>query len=128
MKKEQRMAAEILEQAGGKGNLQRIAHCMTRLRLSLKDDSKADLAGLKQIDGVMGVVEDETLQIVIGPGTVNKVAAEMSQLTGFGIGEDANADDLTFEEKAALDKQNMKAKNRTPLKTFYVSLEIFLYL
>ncbi|GAA0345680.1 PTS transporter subunit EIIC [Oceanobacillus sp. FSL W7-1293] len=118
MKKEQRMATEILEHAGGKGNLQRIAHCMTRLRLSLKDDSKADLAGLKQIDGVMGVVEDETLQIVIGPGTVNKVAAEMSQLTGFGIGEDANADDLTFEEKAALDKENIKAKNRTPFKNF----------
>ncbi|MDO6451244.1 PTS transporter subunit EIIC [Oceanobacillus profundus] len=118
MKKEQRMATDILEHVGGKDNIQRVAHCMTRLRLSLKDDSKVNMTDLKRVDGVMGVVEDETLQVVIGPGTVNKVAAEMSQLTGFGIGEDATPDDLTFEEKAALDKQKLKAKNRTPFKNF----------
>lgn len=120
MKKEQKMAADILACVGGEKNIRRIAHCMTRLRLSLKDDSKTDLAALKKVDGVMGVVEDETLQIVIGPGTVNKVAAEMSQITGLGIGEESNADedDLTFEEKAALDKEKMKAKNRTPFKNF----------
>ena len=28
----------------------------------------------------MGVIEDETLQVVVGPGTVNKVAAEMEDL------------------------------------------------
>ena len=98
MKKEQRMATDILEHVGGKDNIQRVAHCMTRLRLSLKDDSKVNMTDLKRVEGVMGVVEDETLQVVIGPGTVNKVAAEMSQLTGFGIGEDATPDDLTFEE------------------------------
>ena len=118
MKKEQRMATDILEHVGGKDNIQRVAHCMTRLRLSLKDDSKVNMTDLKRVEGVMGVVEDETLQVVIGPGTVNKVAAEMSQLTGFGIGEDATPDDLTFEEKAALDKQKLKAKNRTPFKNF----------
>lgn len=118
MKKEQRMATDILEHVGGKYNIQRVAHCMTRLRLSLKDDSKVNMTDLKRVEGVMGVVEDETLQVVIGPGTVNKVAAEMSQLTGFGIGEDATPDDLTFEEKAAIDKQKLKAKNRTPFKNF----------
>ncbi len=35
----------------------------------------------------MGVIEDETLQVVVGPGTVNKVAAEMEGLTGLRIGE-----------------------------------------
>ena len=30
----------------------------------------------------MGVIEDETLQVVVGPGTVNKVATEMEGLTG----------------------------------------------
>ena len=33
----------------------------------------------------MGVIEDETLQVVVGPGTVNKVAAEMEGLTGLRI-------------------------------------------
>ncbi|WP_284139211.1 MULTISPECIES: PTS transporter subunit EIIC [unclassified Virgibacillus] len=120
MRKEEKMATDILEQVGGKGNIQRITHCMTRLRLSLKDDSKANYDELKKVDGVMGVVVDETLQIVIGPGTVNRVAEEMSQITGLGVGEDAEPelDNLTFEEKAALQHHNMKQKNKTPFKNF----------
>ncbi|CEG29615.1 PTS transporter subunit EIIC [Bacillus sp. B-jedd] len=116
MKKEQRMANDILQHIGGKDNVRGVAHCMTRLRLSLKDDSKADIAALKNIDGVMGVVEDDNLQIVVGPGTVNKVAAEMSTLTGLRVGEEANADDLTLEERAALNHSKVKKKNNTPIK------------
>ncbi|MFU0791388.1 MAG: hypothetical protein ACFWT6_15815 [Virgibacillus proomii] len=88
MKKEERMAQEILGHIGGQDNVQRIAHCMTRLRLSLKDETKVDHDALKQVDGVMGVVIDETLQIVIGPGMVNRVAEQLSQITGLGIGEE----------------------------------------
>jgi sucrose PTS system EIIBCA or EIIBC component len=118
VKKEERMATDIFEHIGGKGNIQRLSHCMTRLRLVLKDDSKANIDALKKVDGVMGVIDDETLQIVVGPGTVNKVAAEMSKVTGLAIGEDANPDDdeLTFSEKAARDNANRKKKNQTPFK------------
>jgi sucrose PTS system EIIBCA or EIIBC component len=120
MRKEERIAQEILGQIGGQDNLQRIAHCMTRLRLSLKDETKVDHDALKQVDGVMGVVIDETLQIVIGPGMVNRVAEQLSQITGLGIGEERgpDVDNLTFEEKAALQKQQIKQKNRTPFKNF----------
>ncbi|TWT13310.1 PTS transporter subunit EIIC [Planomicrobium sp. CPCC 101079] len=120
MKKEQKMTHDILEKVGGTGNVQKIAHCMTRLRLSLKDDSKANINELKRIDGVMGVIEDDTLQIVVGPGTVNKVAAEMSKETGLAIGEEAQVDenDMDFSERAALKKANMKEKNKTPFKLF----------
>ncbi|MCM3741216.1 PTS transporter subunit EIIC [Oceanobacillus luteolus] len=120
MRKEEKMAHEILGEIGGKENIQRVAHCMTRLRLSVKDPAKVKFDELKQVDGVLGVVDDETLQVVIGPGTVNKVAGEMSKLTGLAIGEDAGPgdEDLTFEEKAALDRERMKAKNRTPFKNF----------
>ncbi|MBU5265843.1 PTS transporter subunit EIIC [Virgibacillus proomii] len=119
MRKEERMAQEILSQIGG-DNVQRIAYCMTRLRLSLKDETKVDHDALKQVDGVMGVVIDETLQIVIGPGMVNRVAEQLSQITGLGIGEERgpDVDNLTFEEKAALQKQQIKQKNRTPFKNF----------
>lgn len=120
MRKEQQMANGILEHVGGRDNIRKIAHCMTRLRLTLKDDSKADIAALKKVEGVMGVVVDETLQVVIGPGTVNRVADEMSQLTGLGIGEESEPeyDSLTFEERAAIDNERRKEKNRTPLKNF----------
>ncbi len=118
MKKEQKLAHDILANIGGKENIRLLAHCMTRLRLSLKDDGKANIAALKKTDGVMGVIEDDTLQIVIGPGTVNKVAAEISKETGLTIGEEApvNEEDLTFDEKAAMKKAAIRAKNKTPSK------------
>ncbi|WP_144460769.1 PTS transporter subunit EIIC [Siminovitchia fortis] len=120
MKKEQRIANDILDNVGGKENIQRLAHCMTRLRLSLKDDSKANIAALKKTDGVMGVVHDGTLQIVVGPGIVNKIAAEISKETGLAVGEEAQPDegDLTFSEKAALEREKIKQKNKTPFKLF----------
>lgn len=120
MRKEEQMATEILEHIGGKDNIRKISHCMTRLRLTLKDDSKSNIDALKKVEGVMGVVVDDTLQVVIGPGTVNRVADEMSLLTGLGIGEESEPeyDSLTFEEKAAVDNERRKDKNRTPFKLF----------
>src|SRR5699024_231189 len=102
MAKPKEMAKKISEKLGGEKNIKKINHCMTRLRVSLKDDRKANLDALKQIEGVMGVVMDGTIQIIVGPGTVNRVADELSQITGLGIGEEEEPelDDLTFEEKA----------------------------
>ncbi|MFT8311558.1 MAG: PTS transporter subunit EIIC [Sporolactobacillus sp.] len=117
MKKEQQMATSILENIGGKDNLQKIMFCQTRLRLSINKKDNADLAELKKINGVMGVVDDDTLQIVVGPGMVNKVADELSALTGLAIGEEKNPDDLTLEEQAAINKQKIKSKTKkTPIK------------
>lgn len=117
MKKEQLIAKGILENIGGKENINQLNHCMTRVRLQLKDNSKADIASLKKVDGVMGVIEDETLQIVVGPGTVNKVSDELSSMTGMRIGEVAAAsEELSFSEKAELNKANIKKKNNTPFK------------
>jgi PTS system sucrose-specific IIC component len=114
MKKEQRMAQDIVNQLGGADNLRSLAYCMTRLRVTLKDEGKVNLAALKQVDGVMGVIEDETLQIVVGPGTVNKVAAELLQMTGLRMGE--VAEDTSFEDFGARKKAELKKKNNTPLK------------
>ncbi len=116
MKKEQRMANDITEQLGGIQNVRSIAHCMTRLRLTLHDESKVNMDQLKKVDGVMGVIEDETLQVVVGPGTVNKVAAEMEALTGLRMGEvahDNHLEDIGQEMKSAI-----KKKNNTPVKNF----------
>lgn len=120
MRKEERIAQAILAEVGGKENIQQISFCMTRLRLSLKDHSQISVDELKKIDGVMGVVEDDTLQIVVGPGVVNKVADEVSQLTGLRVGEEVEVDQegLSFEERAQLQKEDLKKKNRTPFKSF----------
>ncbi|MCO7128062.1 PTS transporter subunit EIIC [Sporolactobacillus shoreicorticis] len=117
MKKEQQMAISILGNIGGKDNLQKIMFCQTRLRLSINKKEQANIAELKEISGIMGIVDDDTLQIVVGPGTVNKVADELSTLTGLAIGEEKNPDDLTLEEQAAINKQKIKRKTKkTPIK------------
>ncbi|WP_071460882.1 PTS transporter subunit EIIC [Bacillus massilinigeriensis] len=112
MKKEQRLAKEILEHIGGQNNIKSLAHCMTRVRLSLRDNSLANIKALKEIDGVMGVIEDDTLQIVVGPGTVNKVTDEISRLTGIRSGEAAEESFNTASDIRA----GIKQKNNTPVK------------
>ncbi len=111
MKKEQLMAQEIERHSGGASNISSINHCMTRLRMTFKDYSLVDIDAIKKIDGVMGVIEDQTLQIVVGPGLVNKVASEMSRLTGLKVGEVDEDGDL-----ASVNQANIKAKNNKPFK------------
>lgn len=72
-----RTAHEILSAIGGKENLASAAHCATRLRLVIADNSKIRKIELENIDGVKGVFEASgQLQIIIGTGTVNKVYDE----------------------------------------------------
>ena len=67
------LAQKILELCGGKSNISSYTHCMTRLRITPYDESKADAQALRKLDGVLGVVEAETLQIILGTGVVNHV-------------------------------------------------------
>lgn len=76
-------AAEILRELGGKENLISAAHCATRLRLVIADNSKVNKGNLENTDGVKGVFEAAgQLQIIIGTGTVNKVYDEFIALAG----------------------------------------------
>lgn len=57
----------ILTHVGGKENIQAVAHCVTRLRLTLHDRMKANTEAIKQLDGVIDVVSNEVAyQIIIG--------------------------------------------------------------
>ncbi len=76
-------AHEILCAIGGKDNLASAAHCATRLRLVIADNSKVKKAVLENIDGVKGVFEASgQLQVIIGTGTVNKVYDEFIKEAG----------------------------------------------
>lgn len=77
-KKEVRLAREIYAAVGGPANVAKLIHCMTRVRMTIRDDDQVDMTALKAIDGVLGVVEEDTLQVVVGPGIVNKVAKSWS--------------------------------------------------
>ncbi|MBC2278728.1 PTS transporter subunit EIIC [Listeria welshimeri] len=61
------MAKEILEHIGGAENVANMTHCATRLRLTLKDTSKADDEAVKGINGVINVVNKAgQYQLLIG--------------------------------------------------------------
>ncbi|MFB8069746.1 PTS transporter subunit EIIC [Streptomyces californicus] len=131
-------AAAILPLVGGAANVASIAHCMTRLRLGLHDRSLVDDEALKALPAVMGVVEDDTYQIVLGPGTVARVTPEFEHLVEEGrtatpaaspapspAPGDApsasavsavSADELAAQGAAI--KAQQKAKNATPFKLF----------
>lgn len=78
--KNRAIAAAILPLVGGAENISSVAHCMTRLRLGLRDRSLVRDEALKALPSVMGVVEDDTYQIVLGPGTVARVTPELEAL------------------------------------------------
>lgn len=76
------MGRQIYEQIGGIANVKSLYHCMTRIRIALKDPDRVDLEKLKQVPGVIGVVAGETLEIVVGPGVNTKVAQSMVKAAG----------------------------------------------
>ncbi len=75
-------SVQILELIGGKDNIVSITHCVTRLRLVLQDESKADKKGLEALDVVKGTFTSAgQFQIVLGP-QVKRVHDELLALTG----------------------------------------------
>ncbi|MFJ2739282.1 PTS transporter subunit EIIC [Streptomyces sp. NPDC087440] len=111
-------AAAILPLVGGADNVTSVAHCMTRLRLGLRDRTLVQDDALKAVPAVMGVVEDDTYQIVLGPGTVARVTPEFEALVAEGKSPEKalTADELAAEGAAMRAAQ--KAKNATPFKLF----------
>lgn len=93
---------QLLVELGGKENIVSNEACMTRLRVGVRDQALVNVAGIKAVDGVMGVVESDTVQIVFGPGTVGKVLDAFVALTGIAKGETvAGAAAIAKENKAA---------------------------
>lgn len=71
------VAEEILKNLGGKENVISVAHCATRLRLVLKDETIPDKKAIENVEGVKGsFLSSGQYQLVLGTGTVNKVYDE----------------------------------------------------
>lgn len=76
-------AEEIFACLGGKDNIVSAAHCATRLRLVIADNSKLDTKTLEEVEGVQGMFNSNgQLQLIIGAGTVNKVYDEFLAVSG----------------------------------------------
>lgn len=104
MGKYRALAEEIVEKVGGAGNIAGAAHCMTRLRLKLRDESKANDEAIKNISGVISLVKSAgQYQIVIGThvGDVYEDVCAVAGVTGEGSVEAApdEVDDLAPKQK-----------------------------
>lgn len=72
MSKNQNLAAQIIEQAGGAQNIKSITNCATRLRMYVKNPDKFNQEGMKKIQGVMGVqLSGAQHQVIVGPTAIH---------------------------------------------------------
>ncbi|WP_315110282.1 beta-glucoside-specific PTS transporter subunit IIABC [Clostridium intestinale] len=96
--KYEKLAKDIIKNVGGKDNVNSLAHCVTRLRFKLKDESKANTDVLKKMDGVVTVVQSGgQYQVVIG-NHVPEVYQDVIEVAGLSS---INSED-TEESKAGI--------------------------
>lgn len=110
-------AEQILENVGGKENLVSVAHCATRLRLVLKDDTKINLKEIEEIDLVKGNFNNGgQFQIILGTGIVDEVAKEFIAIS--------NISESTKEEvkKKGEKKQNVLQRLLKSLADIFVPI------
>lgn len=101
-----KIAEEILVALGGKENLSAAAHCATRLRLVLNDESLVDEKKLEEIDIVKGTFSTGgQFQIILGAGIVNNVYKELAELSG-------------LSEMSTKDVKDASSKKMNPLQRF----------
>lgn len=99
MKKDYSKSAEKLVQAmGGKDNITRVFHCMTRLRFYVKDKNKIDEAEIKKLSEISGVNWHQDQFQVIAGNEVNEMYAELVKM---GVpNDDADSSVKTAEKKS----------------------------
>lgn len=63
---------KILDVIGGEKNVNRVTHCVTRLRLELKDENLVNDDDVKKIPGVIGIMKKNgQYQIILGNDVAN---------------------------------------------------------
>lgn len=104
------LASDIIAGVGGAGNVEKLIHCITRLRFYLKDHTLADDTQLSQLAGVAGVNYADSLgqyQVIIGPA-VTDVYDEVIEQLGDSV-VDTEATDAAVE--ATKGDSNHASKN-----------------
>ncbi|WP_342322356.1 PTS N-acetylmuramic acid transporter subunit IIBC [Kosakonia sp. BYX6] len=112
----EQLIATLLQKVGGEENIKSCGNCMTRLRLTLHNDSLVDSAGIKALPGVLGVVNsDDQLQIIVGPGKAQTAVEMMNARIG---NRSTPTEGASLKSIASETKQQMKAKQTSGLHQF----------
>lgn len=87
------LARAILENVGGKENVNSVAHCITRVRFKLKDEGKADTEAIEKLEGVIKVMQaNGQYQVVVG-NKVEDVYDAVVAVGGLVAGGEIDAED-----------------------------------
>lgn len=104
------LAKTIVELVGGEENVISLAHCVTRLRFKLKDESKADTEKLNSTQGVIKVMQaGGQYQVVIGTdvGDVYDIILKTTHITAAGEAQATEAE--IAADTAPAEKQKLSA-------------------
>lgn len=111
-----KLVDDILKNVGGKDNIKKAENCMTRLRLTIIDESKVKEDSLKDVSGVMGVVHDAPgyYEVVVGPGVSKKCLYRCQELN---VGEEKKDNSDWKKNKDELRSKQNKGGVRAAFKT-----------
>lgn len=91
--KYQELADHVIALIGGKENVSSFTHCMTRLRLNIKDQSIVKQAEVNELPGVVGTQwQNDQFQVIIGP-SVDEAYRTIAQKHGFSMNESVEANE-----------------------------------
>lgn len=110
----QELLSKIVTLLGSESNIESMANCMTRLRVKVKNPSLIQKDAIQNLEGVLGVVEDETFQIIVGPGKANKLMELFK--TSYSI-PTSKADEDWKSNKEKVQSKNKGSKFKQGLRT-----------
>ncbi|MET1170844.1 hypothetical protein BK124_02855 [Paenibacillus amylolyticus] len=97
------LATDVLRSVGGKENINKVTHCVTRLRFELKNSKIPNAEEIKAMDGVLTVIQQGgQYQVVIGNQVV-PVFNELSSLLG-DMSNTESSNEVQGEKKSLFDR------------------------
>lgn len=73
-------AGDLLGLLGGVANIEDVSYCFTKLRLTLANRADVDDTALLGHPAVLGLIDDTTFQVMLGPAPVEPVAHALDAL------------------------------------------------
>jgi PTS system sucrose-specific IIC component len=111
------IADRLLVGLGGADNIVDVENCMTRLRVGVREQDRVDVTALRAVDGVLAALPGDNFQIVLGPGLVDRVAADLDvAITAARSAGPRSSSAVALADKGAAIRQQNKRRNNTPVK------------
>lgn len=92
MRKYNSLAKTIVQNVGGKENILSLTHCVTRLRFKLRDDSKTNTEILKEMDGIVTVIQQSGQYMVVIGNHVADVYKDVVDVAGILVETESKED------------------------------------